>query len=78
MRSFWDWEDRIYYHFALDQTFHNKALAKGQMLSIRNLKERIFNRVLSRKQFIESTEEGSVTLGVLKPKLAIQNWLVFE
>jgi hypothetical protein len=72
MSPYWDWEDGIYYHFALDQKFHNKALQKGQKLSEKNLKEHIFQRINTRTQLIGAIDGGSVTLGTEKSKIAVE------
>jgi len=54
MTSYWDWEDNNYYHFSLDQIFHNHAMAKGQKLSESYLEKSILKRIAYRKQYIEN------------------------
>ena len=53
MQPYWNWEDRIYYHFSLDQVFHNDAMIKGQKLSEKYLANYIVTTITERKNYIE-------------------------
>lgn len=58
MSPLWNWEDNIYYHFSLDQKFHDLAMYKGQKLSQKYLNDYIMKRLAMRKQYIEGIEYG--------------------
>lgn len=60
MTPYWNLEDTNYYHFSLDQIFHNSAMAKGQKLSETNLEKHILKKIAYRKQYIESIQFGGL------------------
>ena len=57
MQPFWEWEDKVNYHFSLDQQFHNQAMAKGQKLSEKYLLNYVANRVNERRSYIQEERE---------------------
>ncbi len=74
---YWNWQDNIYYHFSLDQKFHDEAMLKGQKLSQKCLNDYILKRMAMRKQYIQGIQYGQLCLGIDKLKDAVQNWLMF-
>lgn len=78
MTPYWDWEDDNYYHFSLDQHFHNSAMAKGNKLSESYLEKEILKRIAYRKEYIENVEFGGLGRTGEKLSQAIETWMIFE